>query len=727
MTLIASKNLLYKKLGLTDFEFEQIVKRLKRVPNELETYIFSAMWSEHCGYKHSKKYISEFPQKGSVLSKENAGGIEVGNHIIFFKAESHNHPSAVEPYQGAATGIGGIIRDVLALGARPIALLDSLKFGNLKSKRTRYLLNGVVKGISTYGNSTGIPTVAGEVSFDECYTNSPLVNVMAVGIADKKNIKLSKAVPDKTVVVIGSHTGRDGIHGASFASKELNDNLKEDRISVQIADPFMKKNLIEAVLEIIKLEGVIACQDCGAAGLLSSTCEMAYKGGCGMELYLDCLHCREENMLPWEMMLSESQERMIFIADNDCVQKIIEISEKFLVPYSVIGKTIEKKEYNLYFHNKLEASLPPEILNEPYLYNLDDKKPEYIDKYKSLNLSEKADINYAVKKMISNVNISSKKMIYSQYDYKVGNRTMVHPGDSGAARLWIYEEDKILGLTIDSLPRQVFLNPYQGTINTFLEAYRNLVSSGFKPAGLTNCLNFANPENYETAYQFVQSVKGLKEASGKLDVPVVSGNVSFYNECSEYKVYPTPVIGMVGMTDVSDNLITNKAYDNETIFLIGRQINDKSCAGGSLYQKVLHNFLGGDVSICNLEEEKKLADLILFLNKNKYITACNDVSEGGIFCALFELLIQNKIGFYGSLINISDKEKALFGEIGGQYLVSSSTKDTLKKYLDENKISYSILGICGGDKIKFDGYEFDLFELIESYENSLFWETNNET
>lgn len=710
---------LYKRLGLTEFEYEKIVEKLGREPNEFETYLFSAMWSEHCGYKHSKKYLKRFPKIGSVLSEENAGGVAIGDHIIFFKAESHNHPSAVEPFQGAATGIGGIIRDVLALGARPIALLDSLKFGKLESSHVKHLFDGVVKGISSYGNSIGVPTVAGEVGFDECYTESTLVNVMAVGIVHKDKIKISSAPAGNAVILVGSHTGRDGIHGASFASRELNDNSKEDRPSVQVGDPFIKKVLIESTLEILKLDGVLACQDCGAAGLLSSTSEMAYKGDCGMELYLDKVHCRETEMKPWEIMLSESQERMIFVVKRDWVQRVSDIAVKYNIPFAEIGATTTQKGYRLYFDNKLEADVSPEALSEAYEYTLSEEEPSYIAEFKKLELYENLSVQEAVERLVSDPNFASKKSVYRQYDHMVGNRTALKPNQSGAAGVWLYEEDKVLGLTIDSSPRQVFLNPYQGSINSVLEAYRNLVSSGFKPLGITDCLNFANPENDEVGYQFVKSIDGISKACSELSIPVVSGNVSFYNESPDYVVCPTPTIGMVGVADSFDLLINNSAKDGDFVFLIGNQIADETPVGGSLYQKSLYDFLGGEVPIADLELEKKLAEAILELKSLDLINASNDVSEGGIFGALFECLKDNKIGFEGNLITTNNSQKSLFGEIPGQYIITSSWKAKLENYFTENNIQYRFLGVCQGENIEADGYSFDLDKLVDLYDNAI--------
>lgn len=710
---------LYKALGITDFEYGEIIKRLEREPNQLETYLFSAMWSEHCGYMHSRKYLSRLPLGGAVTEGENAGGVEIGNNVVVFKVESHNHPSAVEPFQGAATGIGGIIRDILAIGARPIALLDSLKFGSLKDPNSKHLFDGVVHGISAYGNSIGVPTVAGEVAFDECYSTSPLVNVMAVGIIEKNKIRSAKAFPGKLVVLVGSHTGRDGIHGASFASKELSDSSKEDRPSVQVGDPFMKKVLIEATLEILELQEVTSCQDCGAAGLLSSTVEMAHKGECGLELYLDKVHLREEGMQPWEIMLSESQERMVFMVEPEGAQKILDIAKKYDIPANIIGKTVDEKGYRLFWHGAEQADLPPEILNEGPRYTLSEEEPEYIREYQDLKLDKQTSTEEAIEKIVCDPNFASKKWVYKQYDHTVGNRTSIKPGMGGAAGIWAYEEGGIIGLTIDSIPRQVFLDPLNGSRNTVWEAYRNLVSCGFNPLGVTDCMNYGNPEKDEVAYQFVKSIDSIAQACREANTPVVSGNVSFYNECPEYRVFPTPTIGMVGYAESYENLIRNSFEEGETVFLIGKDINDTSDIGGSLYHRILYGFLGGKVDSVDAELEKALHNIIFELRDSSILGGCIDVSEGGLFGALLEGLKDNKVGFSGSLVNFQDKEKALFGEITGRYLISIKEPVKTESVLAEKQIPFRKLGICQGDRIEFDGYSFELQKLLDSYENSI--------
>ena len=711
---------LYSRLGLSDFEYSQIAKKLKREPNELETYLFSAMWSEHCGYKHSKNYIKNFPKTNSVCPDENSGGIEIGSHIIFFKAESHNHPSAVEPFQGAATGIGGIIRDILTLGARPIALMDSLKFGNLDNGRNKYLLEGVVSGISFYGNCIGVPTIGGETNFDNCFSSNPLVNVLAIGIANKQKIVKSIARENCIILLLGSSTGRDGIHGASFASKEMEDK-QEDKLSVQIADPFMKKNVIEASLEILNLEGIIAAQDCGAAGILSSTSEMGYKGKCAIELYLDKVHLREKDMQPWEIMLSESQERMIFAVKPEVKDKVFKIAEKYCIQISEIGKTTKGRDYNLYWDGKLLSNTPLEVLNNCVAYELNAEEPAYIKIQKNKILKENDLSAKDIIELLKSPDISNKKYIFSQYDHTVGNRTVLKPSKSSVSALRVKEENTFIAFTMDSDFRKVYLNPFEGAKCIVYESFRNMTAAGFIPDGITDCLNFANPEKNETAYAFVKSVEGITRACKELNIPVVSGNVSFYNETDETSVYPCPVIGMIGR--VNKNILKNNVSDNEYIYLLGKEISLNSHAGGSFYQKLFYDFLGGEIDVIDSAIEIKISNAILDLIEKNLITACNDVSKGGIFISLFEILYNSDIGFKGSLTNGIKSQKLLFGEITGRYIISSKTdiENELKGY----NIPFKMLGKSKKDTLEFDGFSFKIKELFEIYKNAFETELKN--
>ncbi|HSA05843.1 MAG TPA: phosphoribosylformylglycinamidine synthase subunit PurL [Candidatus Gastranaerophilales bacterium] len=715
---------LYKALGLTDSEYVEILKRLGREPNELETYLFSAMWSEHCGYKHSRKYLSIFPSGGAVSHGENAGGVQIGEHVIVFKVESHNHPSAVEPFQGAATGIGGIVRDILAIGARPIALLDSLKFGKITNNFSKHIFDGVVHGISHYGNCIGVPTVGGEVAFDEAYTDSPLVNVMCVGIVRKDKIRSAAAEAGNVVIAVGSHTGRDGIHGASFASKELNEKSKEDRPSVQIGDPFTKKVLIEATLEILELQEVQSCQDFGAAGLLSSSSEMAFKGECGIDLHLDKVHLREEGMQPWEIMLSESQERMLFVVKQNGVDKVLKIAEKYDIPASIIGETTTHGRYRLFWHGKNVADLPPESLAEGPKYAINEQEPIYIKQYAESKLTKTTPIKNAVEKIVSDPNFASKKWVYRQYDHTVGTRTAIKPGDAGAAGIWIHEEGGVVGITIDSNPRQVFLNPYEGGRYSIWEACRNLISGGFEPLGMTNCLNYGNPEKDEVAYQFVKSVEGLAQGCKEAGIPVASGNVSFYNESPERRVYPTPSIGIVGYVDSPKKMVKSSFNAGETLILIGKDIEETSNVGGSLYQRAFYDFVGGKIDVVDAKLELQLKKILFSLRDSGFISGCVDVSEGGLFGAVFEGVKKANTGFIGNLISINDHEKALFGEITGRYVISTGNSLIVEEFLKLNGVSYRKLGKCEDKKFEFDGYSFDLAKLYDLYDNSIDLEMN---
>ncbi len=720
---------LYKLLNIPDIEYRSICEKIGREPNDVEVYLFSAMWSEHCSYKHSIKYISKLPSSGSAYAGENAGGVPLGNSIIFFKVESHNHPSAVEPIQGAATGVGGIIRDILALGARPIALLDSLHFGNLENNK--YLFNGVIEGISSYGNSIGVPTVAGEVNFINCYDKSPLVNVMAVGIAHRDEIKTSKAVADNKVVLVGAHTGRDGIHGASFASNNLSENVLADRPSVQIGDPFMKKNLIEATLQIAVLDSVLAIQDCGAAGILSSTSEMAYKGECSIKLELDKVHLREERMQPWEIMLSESQERMLFIVKENGIDEIATIAKKYDIPYSVIGHTSKGSDYILSWYGKEVANIQVDSLCDGVRYELTNDLPAYITDLSNKHLDEHLSTEEAIYKLTKEPNFAKKDFIYSQYDYMVGNRTVQKPDESSAAGLWIYEENKTLGLTLTSRAREVFLSPYEGAKNTVWEAFRNLISSGFEPLGVTNCLNYGNPENDEIAYQFRQSVQGIADACFDIGIPVVSGNVSFYNESDITRVYPTPTIGMVGFCELKAHIKSNFNKDS-TIVLIGRKIDENDNIGGSLYQQTCYDFVGGKIDSVDSKLELKLKELIFELRNKKLIEACIDVSSGGIFRAIVKGISRNNCGFIGNTGDIVAQAKqteqnkyiqrAILGEVNGRYLlaVKSENINSIISICSSLGIECSVVGQCSDDNsLIIDGIKLDRDRIMNSYKNSI--------
>lgn len=719
-----TKEELYSALGISDFEYGEIKKRLGREPNEVETYLFSAMWSEHCGYSHSKKYLSRFPKAGSMHSEENAGGVQIGNQAVFFKAESHNHPSAVEPFHAASTGAGGVFRDIIALGARPVALLSSLKFGKLNQGNTKELFKGVIEGAAYYCNTAGIPAVAGELGFEPCYQSSPLCNVMAVGFIDVNDIKLSAAPPNSHVIIAGCPTGRDGVHGASFASKEL--DVEKDEPKIPTGDPNMGKALIEATMEILRLDDTLACQDCGAAGLLSSTSEMAYKGKCGMELYLDKVHLVTEGMEPWETMLSETQERMIFVTTTAGVQKVLAIADKYGVPAREIGKTIEQNEYRLFHNGEMVANLPPSILNDGVYYDLDETEPAYIKEYQSKKYTSGTSVEDAVMKVLADPNFASKNWACGQFDDTLGGRTVLGATKAGAAGIKLEEEGGVVGLTMDSNGRMVFLDPYNGSKNTMYESYRNLVSSGFKPLGLTDCLNYGNPEKSEVGYQFVKSIDGLADGCRELSIPVVSGNVSLYNEVEGIRVYPTPTIGMVGYAKKPEDVIAASFGAGETVYLLGKQITEDSKIGGSLYQMVLSEFLGGEIDKVDPTLEKALEKAIFALRDSKLIGGAVDVSEGGLLGALLEGLFGGNSGFSGSIINTKDTLVSLFGEINGRYVVSTKNETEFEKIAAQNGAPFTKLGTTNaGGEIAFDSYKFSLQTLKNTYETAIAKEMRN--
>ena len=705
------------KSDVDDKILNEIKKRLKRDLNELEKHIFEAMWSEHCGYLHSKLQLKKLNFKGALLPAENAGGIKIGDLAVFFKVESHNHPCAVEPYQGAATGIGGIIRDILALNARPVALLNSLKF----CAAQKHLIDGVTRGISDYGNSCGIANIGGEVIFDECYRDLPLVNVMAVGIAPVENIKLSGAKENLEIVLLGSPTGLDGVGGAAFASRELDGEKSEEKIHVQIGDAFEKKKLIEATLKILNLKGVIACQDCGAAGLLSSTSEMAYKGNCSLELYLDKLHLANKNMSAAQILLSETQERMVFALEKEVLDDVFDIAKKYELEISHIGKTFGGGDYIVKKGGRTLSKTPLEVICNPYFYNLE---PLELKKPKSCTCMGSLDIKSAVKKLVKSPEFASKEWFFEQWDYGVGGRTYLPPGLSGAGALKLPDNKGFIGFCMDTKPRFSEIDPYLGVCSTFLESYRNLVSSGFEPLGFTNCLNFANPENNDTKYSFVRSIEGLRDISKAFSVPVVSGNVSFYNENPTRRIYPGVTLGMLGFCPDENNLIKARFYQNNEIFIIGKKITIESNIGGSLYQSVFFDYLGGLVDKFDIELEKKLKKTIFELINKKKITGAKDVSKGGVLGSLLCMAFNSNIGFSAKLLDEkvkdnSQKLKLLFGEIEGRYIIAADDGAGVENYLQKNNIEYYRAGKCFGDKIEFDGYCFDLAKLRDIYKNSI--------
>ncbi len=713
---------LAKELGLNDEEYNKILEILGRTPTYTEIGIYSVMWSEHCSYKNSILQIKKLPRSGGRLlvaaGEENAGLVDIGdNFAIAFKIESHNHPSAIEPYQGAATGVGGILRDIFTMGARPIAALDSLRFGLInsedkeKSTRTKYLFENVVKGIGDYGNCFGVPTISGEVYFEECYQDNPLVNAMAVGIVKHNETATAKASGvGNPVFIVGSSTGKDGIHGATFASVELDEKSESKKPNVQVGDPFTEKLLLEATLEIIRSGAVIGIQDMGAAGLTCSSSEMSAKGKCGMKLNLDLVPLRDKDMTSYDIMLSESQERMLVVCDKNKQEVVKEIFKKWDLNCVQIGEIIPEDRLLIYFKGKIVADVPASSLvlgGGAPVYKREVKEPSYLSKTKSFNqneVKEPKDYNSIVIKLLSSPNIANKKWIYEQYDTQVRTNTVVLPGGD-ASVIRIKKTNKAISLKVDGNSRYVYLNPYKGGMIAVSECARNIVCTGAKPLAITNCLNFGNPYNPENYFQFAEAVRGIGDACRKFNTPVTGGNVSFYNESKDYSVYPTPVIGMLGLIEDLNYIMTSHfKNENDTIILLGKRCNH---IGGSEYLKIKENIVAGDAPDIDLDYELNLQNLLLELTKNRLINSAHDISEGGLATALIESCIINRKKAIGCEINFNYKYRKdfeLFGESQGRMIISSAENkvDNIFNISKKYRIDCEILGKVKGEFIKIN-------------------------
>jgi phosphoribosylformylglycinamidine synthase subunit PurL len=664
----------YKQMGLSDEEFTLIEKILGRTPNYTETGLFSVMWSEHCSYKTSKPVLKRFPTTGEQVLQgpgEGAGIVDIGDEqAVVFKIESHNHPSAIEPYQGAATGVGGIIRDVFSMGARPIAMLNSLRFGELDSARVRYLFKEIVAGIAGYGNCIGIPTVGGEIQFDPSYDGNPLVNAMCVGLINHKDIKKGQAHgAGNTVMYVGAKTGRDGIHGATFASEELSAESDEKRSAVQVGDPFMEKLLLEACLELVHYESLVGIQDMGAAGLISSSSEMASKAGMGLEMNLDLVPQRETEMTPYEMMLSESQERMLIVVKKGQEQEIVDLFAKYGLEAVSIGKVTDDKMLHLYHKGELVADVPVDALvADAPVYQMPSQEPAYYQEFQAIeNTVPQVDNNKeTLLKLLSQPTIASKEWVYDQYDYMVRTNTVVAPG-SDAAVLRIRGTRKALAMTTDCNARYAYLDPKVGGAIAVAEAARNIICSGAEPLAITDNLNFGNPEKPEVFWQIEQAADGMSEACRTLNTPVIGGNVSLYNETSGTAIYPTPVVGMVGLVkDLND--ITTQQFKNagDLIYIVGET---KDEFGGSELQKILNGKIFGKAPELNIEVEKERQDQILKAIQAGVVESAHDLSEGGLSVALSECLFGAKN--LGATVKISGNPiSALFSETQSRFLIS---------------------------------------------------------
>lgn len=664
---------IYQQMGLSDAEFAMVEKILGRTPNYTETGLFSVMWSEHCSYKNSKPVLAKFPTKAPRVLQgpgEGAGIVDIGDgQAVVFKMESHNHPSAIEPYQGAATGVGGIIRDVFSMGARPIALLNSLRFGELTTPRVKYLFEEVVAGIAGYGNCIGIPTVGGEVQFDASYEGNPLVNAMCVGLIDHKDIQKGIASGvGNPVMYVGAKTGRDGIHGATFASEELTESSGDNRPAVQVGDPFMEKLLLEACLELVKSDALIGIQDMGAAGLTSSSAEMASKAGSGIEMDLDHIPQRETGMSAYEMMLSESQERMLIVVKQGREPEIVELFEKYGLDAVTVGKVTDDSTLRLVHHGEIVAEVPVDALAEDApVYHKPSSVPAYFKEYQQMDNVEPKVENYAetLKALLQQPTIASKEWVYDQYDHQVRTSTVVSPG-SDAAVIRVRGTNKGLAMTTDCNSRYIYLDPEMGGKIAVAEAARNVVVSGAKPLAITDCLNFGSPEKPEIFWQLEKAADGMSEACTILDAPVIGGNVSLYNETNGTAIYPTPTIGLVGLVEDLAHVTTQDAKKaGDLVYLIGDSFTE---FGGSELQKMVEGRIFGKAPFIDLTIEAQRQQQILAAIQQGLVASAHDVAEGGIAVALAEKAFGKGLGLDITLTGSATT--ALFSESQSRFVLT---------------------------------------------------------
>ncbi len=725
------------ELGLRPEEFEMIKEILGRTPNFTETAVYSVMWSEHCSYKNSIFWLKTLPKDGPHMlvkaGEENAGLVDIGDGMgCAFKIESHNHPSALEPYQGAATGVGGINRDIFTMGARPIAQLNSLRFGNIGLDRTKWLVKGVVKGIGDYGNSFGIPIVGGEVFFDDSYNTNPLVNAFSAGIIDSgKIISATSAGPGNPVFIVGSSTGKDGIAGAAFASKDITEDSADDLPSVQVGDPFMEKLLLEATMELANTDAIVGMQDMGAAGITCSSCEMSAAGeNVGMDIHLDRVPTRQENMLPYEILLSESQERMLVVVQKGKEQIVKEIFDKWDLHAEEIGVVTEGGQVRYFMNGELVGDVPAESLvlgGGAPVYEREYKEPAYYEEYKKFNLDdvpEPDSLKEVAFELIQNPNIASKRWVYEQYDSMVGTRNMVtnRPSDAGVVNL--KGSEKALAMTVDCNSRYVHADPEVGTMIAVSEAARNIVCSGGVPSAITNCLNFGNPYNPESYWQFVGAIKGMSAACRKFETPVTGGNVSFYNQSVvdgvETPVFPTPTIGMIGLLEDKGKMMTlDFKQKGDLIFIIGQSHNDIS---SSEYLVSHHGITASPAPYFNLEEEYAMQDVIKELIADGLINAAHDISDGGLFVTLAEMAMPNELGF--DIVTDSEirEDAFLFGEGQGRAIVTvnEDSEDDFIERMASSKVSFTLLGHVTKGKFMIDDEHFGFVQEIKTlYDNAL--------
>ncbi len=715
------------KLSIEDYE--HIKKILGREPNLVEIGIFSAMWSEHCSYKSSKKYLRGFPTEAPWVIQgpgENAGVIDIGDGMAaVFKMESHNHPSFIEPYQGAATGVGGILRDVFTMGARPVANLNALRFGEVKrddeiGAHQRYLVRGVVAGIGGYGNCVGVPTIGGEVSFEECYNGNILVNAFTLGICKKDEIFYGRAEGvGNPVIYVGSKTGRDGLGGAVMSSDSFTEESKKLRPTVQVGDPFTEKLLLEACLELFKTDYVVGIQDMGAAGLTSSSFEMAGRAGSGMRMYLDRVPMREEGMTPYELMLSESQERMLICAKKGTEEAVMEIFRKWDLDAAVIGEVTDTGRMELFWHGEKVADIPVAPVSEeaPEL-DRPTKKPEYLEYIKEVSIDTvpHVDNREAFEKLWSSLEVVDKAWVYEQYDSMVQTNTIKHPGSLDASVIRIKESGKAIAMSSKCNPRYCYIDPKGGAAAAVMAAGRNVAMTGARPLAITDCLNYGNPENPEVMWQFAQGTEGIKEACKALDTPVVSGNVSLYNETNGVSVYPTPTIAMVGLSDDANKVLPSVfQQENDVIYIIGETFKE---FGGSLYLKELFGKVEGELPQIDYEKERKLWDFVIEANKRGLLKAAKDVGVGGIAISLAKMSAKSGKGFVGNFCFEDSRE--IFSESFSRALVEIDPKNmhALEELANEMGLPAIPLGTIGGPKFCLCEIEMDMERLQDIYFNT---------
>ena len=721
------------KMGLLPEEFDRICEILGRVPNFTEVSIFSVMWSEHCSYKNSITWLKKLPKDGArMLAKageENAGMVDIGDNLAcVFKIESHNHPSAIEPYQGAATGVGGINRDIFTMGARPVAQLNSLRFGDLQAERTKWLLKGVVKGIGDYGNAFGIPTVGGELFFDESYTINPLVNAMSAGIVKiGETVSATSYGVGNPVYIVGSATGKDGIHGAAFASKDISEDSVNDLPSVQVGDPFQEKLLMEASLEVIQTGAVIGMQDMGAAGIICSNSEMSAKGEHGMDIDLGKVPLRNNTMLPFEILLSESQERMLIVVQKGREKDVEAVFEKWDLNCAIIGEVTESRRLRYFMHGKLVADIPADDLvlgGGAPVYTREYHEPAYYkenQKFSIDTIAEPTNLRDVAMHLVGHPNIASKSWVSNQYDSTVGTINMTTNRPSDAAVVEVRGTNKALALTVDCNSRYVYADPDIGTQIAVAEAARNIVCAGGEAVAVTNCLNFGNPYNPEVYWQFVKAIQGMSTACERFETPVTGGNVSFYNQSSdEGAVYPTPVIGMLGILDNRETFMTLdfKAAD-DLIFLLGKSVND---IGSSQYLVSYHKQKASSVPYFNLEEEFACQELVKKLILNKLVQSVHDVADGGLFVCLTESAMYRNLGFKISTLPEIRKDAFLFGESQGRIVVSVKPSDLseFQALTARGLVPVNQLGSVTDGKLLIDNQSFgSIGDIIPVYDSVL--------